>query len=144
MLTRVETLWPLPDEAATEALARHVAPLLRRGDVVALVGELGAGKTTFARALLGVLGVHELVPSPTFTLVQRYVTSAFPVCHVDLYRLKSPEELDELGLEEALSEGALLVEWPERAGDRLPCPRMELRFLLSPTGVRTATRIEGP
>ncbi len=105
----------LPDLAATAALGRRIALCLRPGDVVALEGDLGAGKTTLARAILAALGVAENVPSPTFTLVQSYETAGLTVSHYDLYRLKTPDELRELGLDEALEDGAALIEWPERA-----------------------------
>jgi hypothetical protein len=111
----------LPDERATSLLGEDLAMALRPGDVLALAGDLGAGKTTLARALIRAMaGEPELeVPSPTFTLVQSYQTRV-PIHHFDLYRLGSPEELDELGLDEMLPEGAALIEWPERAADRLP------------------------
>ncbi len=123
---------PLADEAATEALARAVAGLLRAGDVVALWGDLGAGKTRFARALIDALarrggaGEGEEVPSPTFTLVQTYDLPAGLVWHFDLYRLDLPEEALELGLDEALSGGITLIEWPERLGSLLPRDRLDL------------------
>ncbi|TPN84213.1 tRNA (adenosine(37)-N6)-threonylcarbamoyltransferase complex ATPase subunit type 1 TsaE [Mesorhizobium sp. CU2] len=111
----------LADEAATARLGEDLAMALRAGDAIALKGDLGAGKSTLARALIRALaddaGLE--VPSPTFTLVQSYETRV-PVSHFDLYRLASPDELDELGLEDALAQGAALIEWPERAGDRLP------------------------
>lgn len=111
----------LPDEAATAQLGADLAPALRAGDLLALSGDLGAGKSTLARALVRTLAGDPAleVPSPTFTLVQSYATQP-PVHHLDLYRLAGGEELDELGLEEMLSDGAALVEWPERAGERLP------------------------
>ena len=111
----------LPDEAATARLGQDLAAALRPGDVLALSGDLGAGKTALARALIRAnAGDPDLeVPSPTFTLVQTYDVRV-PISHFDLYRLGSSSELDELGFEEALREGAVVVEWPERAGGRLP------------------------
>lgn len=120
----------LPSLAATAALAGRIAPLLRRGDTVALWGDLGAGKTSLAREILRALGVTEDVPSPTFTLVQTYETPRLTVAHYDLYRLKRPRELDELGFREALEDGAALVEWPERAPDYLPDETLHLRLTL--------------
>ena len=118
---------PLADEAATVALARELAPALRRGDVIALWGDLGAGKTRFARALIGALaGESEEVPSPTFTLAQSYDTSAGVVWHFDLYRLETPEEALELGIDDALAEGIVLIEWPGRLGSLLPRDRLDL------------------
>ncbi|MGE0503290.1 MAG: tRNA (adenosine(37)-N6)-threonylcarbamoyltransferase complex ATPase subunit type 1 TsaE [Rhizobiaceae bacterium] len=110
----------LPDEAATARLGEDIAAALMRGDLVTLKGDLGAGKTTLARGLIRALAGDPRmdVPSPTFTLVQAY-DGVLPIAHLDLYRLSSPEELDELGLDEALKAGAALVEWPERGGDRL-------------------------
>jgi tRNA threonylcarbamoyladenosine biosynthesis protein TsaE len=102
-----------PEETA--ALAIRFASLLEAGDVVLLKGDLGAGKSTFARALIqGFCGENTEVPSPTFTLVQTYETKAFPIWHFDLYRLKNPEEIYELGIEEAMHHGVCLIEWPER------------------------------
>lgn len=120
----------LPDLAATARLAGRIAPRLKRGDAVALWGELGAGKTTLARDILQALGVVEDVPSPTFTLVQTYETPGLSVAHYDLYRLKSSRELDELGFAEALDDGAALVEWPERAPEYLPVETLHLRLRL--------------
>jgi len=110
----------LPDLAATATLGRAIAARLAPGDAVLLKGDLGSGKTTLARAILAALGVEENVPSPTFTLVQAYETPKLLVSHFDLYRLKRESELEELGLEDALDQGAALIEWPERAGSRLP------------------------
>jgi tRNA threonylcarbamoyl adenosine modification protein YjeE len=126
----------LADLAATERLARNLAPLLRRGDVLALQGDLGAGKTSFARALLRALGVEGDVPSPTFTLVQIYDTPAFSIHHFDLYRLKDSSELDELGWDEVLVSGVTLVEWPERAANRLTQGSLTLHFVLDDRGGR--------
>ncbi len=107
----------LPDEAATIALGAAIAPHLRRGDVVYLTGELGMGKSTLARGLIRALTrPDQEVPSPTFTLVQSYDTPAFELLHLDLYRLEDPEETLELGLDEALNDGVLLIEWPDRLG----------------------------
>jgi tRNA threonylcarbamoyladenosine biosynthesis protein TsaE len=101
----------------TAALALRFASHLKLGDVVLLKGDLGAGKSTFARALIQHLcGENTEVPSPTFTLVQTYETKAFPIWHFDFYRLKAPEEVYELGIEEAMHHGVCLIEWPERLG----------------------------
>ncbi|HWC63135.1 MAG TPA: tRNA (adenosine(37)-N6)-threonylcarbamoyltransferase complex ATPase subunit type 1 TsaE [Rhizomicrobium sp.] len=120
--------FPLPDLDATNLLGARIAAILRPGDAVALKGELGAGKTTLARAILAGLGVDEAVPSPTFTLVQSYATPRLAISHYDLYRLNTARELDELGLEEALESGAALIEWPERAQDRLPAGRLSIEL----------------
>ena len=108
----------LPDAAATEMLGHMLGGLLRAGDVVALFGDLGAGKTSLARGALAALGLAEEAPSPTFAIVQPYAPPevVLPVAHVDLYRLSAPEDAEELGLEEWLEDGALLIEWPERLG----------------------------
>ena len=132
----------LPTLAATEALGTAIARGLKAGDAVALWGDLGAGKTTLARAVLKALGVTGEVPSPTFTIVQVYETPALLVSHYDLYRLKSPREMAELGFEDALDQGAVLVEWPERAPEALPPGTLHVRMALA-DGTRTA-RITGP
>lgn len=123
--------FPLPDLMATQALARQIAPTLKKGSIVALKGPLGAGKTEFARALLRELGIEGDVPSPTFTLLQTYETRELLISHFDLYRLKSSAELDELGWDDALADGVTLVEWPERAEERLPSDCLTLSFVLS-------------
>ncbi|MEQ1940975.1 tRNA (adenosine(37)-N6)-threonylcarbamoyltransferase complex ATPase subunit type 1 TsaE [Mesorhizobium sp. VNQ89] len=119
----------LPDEQATMRLGEDLAMALRAGDVIALTGDLGAGKTTLSRALIRAMaddaGLE--VPSPTFTLVQSYDTRV-PIHHFDLYRLTSADELDELGLDEMLATGAALVEWPDRAGDSLPTDAISLEI----------------
>ena len=108
----------LQGEAATEAFGRALAGALRPGDVVALRGDLGAGKTTLARGILRGLGFEGDVASPTFPIVIPYEQLALPAWHVDLYRIEHPAEIDELALDEALADGVLLIEWPERLGDR--------------------------
>jgi tRNA threonylcarbamoyladenosine biosynthesis protein TsaE len=118
----------LADEAATQDLGARLAGILRPGDVVCLSGDLGAGKTTLARALVRTLtDPEEEVPSPTFTLVQTYETLAGTVWHFDLYRLKKPEESYELGLEDAVSD-ICLIEWPERLGKLLPRKRLDVHL----------------
>ena len=117
---------------ATAALGAALAPLLRAGDVLALYGDLGAGKTTLARGILHGLGHRGDVASPTFPIVVPYEELKLPVWHVDLYRIEDPAEVEELALEEALDGGALLVEWPERLGGRL-WPHA-LRLVLSRAG----------
>jgi len=118
----------LPNEAETAALGARLASAVRPGDVIALSGDLGAGKTTLARALIQALaGAGTDVPSPTFTLVQTYETDRLPVWHFDLYRLEDPGEARELGLEEAV-DGLALIEWPERLGRLLPVARLEVRL----------------
>lgn len=127
----------LPDAAATETLGRALAGLIQRGDFIALLGDLGAGKTTLARGLLRALGETGPVPSPSFTLVQHYETTPVAVAHFDLYRLASVEESFELGLDEACHAGAALVEWPEILADTMPGDRLEVH-LLETSGGRTA------
>ena len=132
----------LPTLAQTHALGAAIARRLRQGDAVALWGDLGTGKTTLARAILTALGVTGEVPSPTFTIVQSYETPNLLVSHYDLYRLKSAREMDELGLDDALDQGAVLVEWPGRAPEALPPDTLHVRLSLD-QGERSA-RITGP
>ena len=108
----------LPDLAATGALAARIAGVLRPGDVIALHGGLGAGKTTLARAILAELGYPGDVPSPTFAIIEVYDPPAvrLPVVHADFYRLNSPAEAGEIGLDDYRQGAALLAEWPEHAG----------------------------
>ena len=111
----------LPDVAATQALGRALAPLLRTGDIVALQGALGMGKTELARAMIQSLLPHNTpIPSPSFTLVQHYTTATGSLAHFDLYRLKHADEIFELGWEDACGDSIMIVEWPERAGPYLP------------------------
>jgi tRNA threonylcarbamoyladenosine biosynthesis protein TsaE len=132
---------PLADAAATEALGRALAPLLRAGDVVALFGDLGAGKTSLARGVLAALGLAEEAPSPTFAIVQPYAPPevSLPVAHVDLYRIDDPEEAEELGLDELLEDGVLLVEWPERLGAALWAEALHLAIEPDGSGGRRLT-----
>ena len=125
--------FPLPDLGATARLGKAIAGGLGAGEAVGLWGDLGAGKTPWARAILQALGVAEDVPSPTFTIVQNYNPEP-PVAHYDLYRLKSAREMQELGFDDALDQGAVLVEWPERAPEALPPETLHVRLSLSGDG----------
>ncbi|MFO1080158.1 MAG: tRNA (adenosine(37)-N6)-threonylcarbamoyltransferase complex ATPase subunit type 1 TsaE [Reyranellaceae bacterium] len=129
----------LPDEAATQRLGQAIAGRLGRHDVISLSGGLGTGKTTLARAILrAAAGDPDLVvPSPTFTLVEVYETDRGPLWHFDLYRLEAPEQVLELGWEEARAEGIALVEWPDRLGPLLPRNRLAVTLAMAGDG-RTA------
>jgi tRNA threonylcarbamoyl adenosine modification protein YjeE len=124
----------LEDEQATRRLMTDIAGLIEPGDLITLSGDLGAGKTAFARAFIRHIAGDETieVPSPTFTLMQSYDLPRFPVVHADLYRLTSPGELDELGLEDVPDTAVTLLEWPDRAGGRLPGDRLDVALTLSP------------
>ncbi len=129
----------IASEADMASLAFSCAAVLRAGDVIALSGDLGAGKTSFARGLIRGLGWTGEVPSPTYTLVQSYEPPEvrIPVWHVDLYRLEAAEEADALGLFE--TEAALLIEWPERLGDHVPNEALRLHISGSGDAVRHLT-----
>ena len=122
----------LPGPEDTSNLGARLASHLRPGDCVLLSGGLGAGKTHFARALiqkrLADNNLFEEVPSPTYTLVQMYDDSTCEIWHADLYRLSGPDELIELGLEEALETAITLIEWPDRLGDLQPATALHLTF----------------
>ncbi|HEY4076832.1 MAG TPA: tRNA (adenosine(37)-N6)-threonylcarbamoyltransferase complex ATPase subunit type 1 TsaE [Rhizomicrobium sp.] len=132
----------LADLDATARLGAAIAEGLQVGDAVALWGDLGAGKTTLARAILRALGVSEDVPSPTFTLVQAYDTPRLAISHYDLYRLKHVREIEELGFDDALAQGAVLVEWPERAPEALPPDALHVQLSFN-DGARRA-KLTGP
>lgn len=121
-------------EAETTALAGKIAEQAQAGDVFALYGTLGMGKSVFARGFIQKLTAAEEVPSPTFTLVQSYEAPEFEIYHFDLYRLKSPDEIFELGMEEALYEGVCLIEWPEKMSGYLPKNCFKITITRHPDG----------
>src|SRR3954469_7582500 len=133
----------LADEMATAELGAQIAASLKLGDVVALAGDLGAGKTTLARAMLRTLGGGEDVPSPTFTLVQHYEVDRLNIDHFDLYRIEDEAEVEQLGLDEAWEGGAAMIEWPERAGARLPPDTLLIELEILGAQSRLA-RVSGP
>ncbi|HVJ63563.1 MAG TPA: tRNA (adenosine(37)-N6)-threonylcarbamoyltransferase complex ATPase subunit type 1 TsaE [Tahibacter sp.] len=122
--------WRFDDETALAAFARSLAPALRGGGVIYLHGDLGAGKTTLARALIGALGVDGRVKSPTYSLVESYALPHLAIHHLDLYRIADPGELEWLALDELDGGGAnlVLVEWPERGAGSLPRQDVELHL----------------
>lgn len=134
----------LADETATAALAEKVAAISRPGDVVALWGGLGSGKTVFARAFINARAeTPEDVPSPTYTLVQTYDVpaggGAVPIYHFDLFRIEDPGEIEELGLDDARAGGISLIEWPDRMGALLPAERLDVSLSQgADAGQRTA------
>lgn len=133
--------------AATEDLAARIAALARPGDVIALEGPLGAGKTAFARGFIRACAraegrAPEEVPSPTFTLVQDYEFARFTVHHFDLYRIANAREARELGLEDAREDGVVLIEWPERLGVELPIDRLHIGLAPGPAPDVRMARIE--
>ena len=129
----------LPTAQETEELGRSLAENLRKGDVIALFGNLGAGKTTLTRGLLQGLGFAGDVASPTFPIVQVYEELDLPLWHVDLYRIEDPEEIEELGLDEARAEAALVIEWPERLGPALWQDALQLHLTVADDGMRSLT-----
>ena len=128
-MTRSPLDIPLSSEQDTRRLAQAIGSRLRKGDVLLLEGDIGAGKTSFARALIqSAQDAPEDVPSPTFTLVQVYDTRLGEIWHSDLYRIGSTAEIEELGLADAFSEAICLVEWPDRLGDLAPADALGIRF----------------
>lgn len=127
----------LPDASATEALGRRLAGLARPGDAILLEGPIGAGKSCLARAFIRArLGRDEEVPSPTFTLVQVYEADGVEIWHADLYRLSHPDEVWELGLDDAFRTAICLVEWPDRLGRHVPENAVHLRLEAAGEGRR--------
>jgi len=119
-------------EKDTARLAARLAPLLRSGDVVCLQGDLGAGKSVLARALIRHLCDDQTmdVPSPTFTLVQSYEGLRAPIAHFDLYRIAQPDDIYELGWDDAISDSITIIEWPERLESLAPVNRLTLGFAI--------------
>ena len=138
--------YALPDPSATKAAAGNLAELCRPGDVICLFGDLGVGKTTFARGFLRALGVVDEIPSPTFNLLLTYNTAVGTVWHFDLYRLNAPDEILELGFEDAMVDGISLIEWPDQLGHWLPVPRIEIHLAetRSDTSRQLRLRAVGP
>ncbi|NNC38351.1 MAG: tRNA (adenosine(37)-N6)-threonylcarbamoyltransferase complex ATPase subunit type 1 TsaE [Acidimicrobiales bacterium] len=128
----------LDSEAQTRELGANLAPYLRREDVVVLRGDLGAGKTSFARGLIQALTEATEVPSPTYTLVQQYDAPEFGIWHFDLYRLDDPQDIWELGIEEAFDDGVCLIEWPERIESLLSGAELNIVITFADSG-RVAT-----
>ena len=135
----------LENESETLSIGRQIAERLRKGDKIALSGTLGAGKTTFARGVLEGLGFSAEVPSPTFAIVQQYDPPevTLSLAHVDLYRIENGEEISELGLDENLIDGAMIVEWPDRMPDRFWDEALQLQLEIIADGNRRLTWTAG-
>ena len=132
---RAEGDFRLKDDLATARLGAAVAPVLEAGEAICLWGPLGAGKSTLARGLIRALTrPDEDVPSPTFTLVQFYESPGLRLAHFDLYRLTRPDELEEIGLDEALDQGAVIIEWPDRLHGHLPQHRLDIEIAIAGAG----------
>jgi tRNA threonylcarbamoyladenosine biosynthesis protein TsaE len=127
------------DESETARVAQAVARVAVCGDVIALHGDLGSGKTAFARGFIRALTTPgEEVPSPTFTLVQTYVADPAEVYHFDFYRIEDPEEAWEIGIEDAFAGGISLIEWPDNVGGLLPAERLDVSLRIPAGGPETA------
>ncbi len=125
----------LADDAQTRALGARLSGYLKAGDTLCLTGDLGAGKTTFSRGLIQALcGDDTEVPSPTYTLLQTYETPEFEIWHFDLYRIKSPTEIWELGMEDAIYDGLTLIEWPSMMGDLKPDGTLDIDIRFDGSG----------
>jgi len=145
---RAPIMVELADESATAALAARLAAAARLGDVFALKGALGSGKTVFARAFINARAARrEDVPSPTFTLVQAYAfddgATPLPVYHFDLFRIKNAVETRELGIDDAFADGISLIEWPEKLNGRLPDDRLEITLDQGPSPDSRRARLVG-
>lgn len=133
------TSYPLSDENATLAFGARLGRVLRAGDVVALEGDLGAGKTTLVRGLVQA-GLGDVdVPSPTYTLVQAYDMPNYELWHCDLYRLEQPSDVYELGLMEAMLDAVCIIEWPDKMGDLCPQDVLGVKLEFTQDGARTAS-----
>ena len=144
MIVPSEGEFRLDHEADTARLGAAIAAELRRHEAVCLSGPLGAGKSTLARGLIQALAGDAIeVPSPIFTLVQTYATPRLAVAHFDLYRLEKPEEVAELGLDEALDEGAAVIEWPDKLGHHLPHDRLDVELYIDGARRRAQLRAHG-
>ncbi len=125
----------LPNETDTACLAQRLAPLLKAGDTLLLEGEIGAGKTFFARSLIhAIIGTADDIPSPTYTLIQTYDGPEFEIWHCDLYRLTSSNDAFELGLDEAFESALSVIEWPDRLGSDTPKNSLKLIFEVTKAG----------
>ncbi|MEE8495560.1 MAG: tRNA (adenosine(37)-N6)-threonylcarbamoyltransferase complex ATPase subunit type 1 TsaE [Xanthomonadales bacterium] len=128
-LNRADWTRPVPDEDSVAVLAARFARLIKAPMVIYLEGDLGTGKTTFARAFIHALGFKAYVKSPSYGLLESYSVSGMTILHLDLYRIENPEELEYLALRDLHdANSVLLVEWPRKAGTHLPAPDLVLEF----------------
>ncbi len=134
VITRIVRSFQCKNEDEMLALGGRIAPVLKTGDVIALTGGLGAGKTTFVRGVIQSQMDGEEVPSPTYTLVQTYDLPRYELWHCDLYRLKHPDEIYEMGLLEAFDEAVCFIEWPDKMGDHLPDDVLRIHIAFNDEG----------